>query len=87
MTDNLDSTAIVVALIVSLCSLLGVLFTATVSALVLFKTRQTHELVNSRMSEFITSLRDKADAQIGEARATGVAAGEQAQRDRTSEPP
>lgn len=72
--------------LVALISAVASLATAIISALVLVQARSngdqakaTHDLVNSRMTELL-------DASTGQARAEGVATGEQAQRDRSSEP-
>jgi hypothetical protein len=82
MTDN--DAAITIAAITSICALIGVIFTSILSALVLYKTRQTHELVNGQMAEFRRTLQGREEARIGQAMSTGILQGEQAQRDRAN---
>jgi hypothetical protein len=74
------------AVLIALISAGASLVTACISALVLMQSRRngdqakvTHELVNSRMSELLA-------AATGQAKAEGIASGEQAQRDRSGPP-
>lgn len=73
------------AVIISLIGTVGAVLAALISAFALRQSAangrqavQTHELVNSRMTELLS-------AATGRASAEGVIAGEQAQRDRASE--
>jgi hypothetical protein len=70
------SDAVQVAIIVGF---FGVI-TATISLFGVYIARQTHTLINSRMDEMLKLTRS-------ESRAEGVAAGEQAQRDRANSEP
>jgi hypothetical protein len=67
--------------LVALIGLLGVVLVALIGLLtaVLVQAKATHKLINSRMTEMLELTRVAY-------RAEGVAAGEQAQRDRTAEP-
>ena len=67
------SDAVMIAMIVALSGIV----TATISAFALIQTKQTHMLINSRMDELLRTATTLARAQ-------GVAAGEQSQRDRQS---
>jgi hypothetical protein len=70
------------SVIVALIGLLGTMFSATISAIVLYQTNRikaqgeaTHILVNSKMTELLDVTKRSSSAE-------GYTAGEQAQRDR-----
>jgi hypothetical protein len=65
------SDAIIVAFVVTL----GTIITSSIGALALVQSTRTHKLINSRMDELLDAAREVA-------RAEGLAAGEQAERDR-----
>ena len=68
------SDAVLIAAIVALSTVV----TAVIGLFGIYIARTTHTLINSRMDEMLKLTRS-------ESRAEGVAAGEQAQRDRTAE--
>lgn len=69
------SDPVLIALIAAIASMVS----AVVSSVAVVRIRQTHDLVNSRMTELLEVAR-------GRSRAEGVIAGEQAERDRRSPP-
>ena len=78
---------------IAMIAAFGSIVTSVLSIVVLIlvnmaltKTRETHDLVNSRMTEFQKTLELSAEARIGQAKSEGVLAGEQAQRDRAGPP-
>jgi hypothetical protein len=64
--------------IVAIVGTIGSIITSVIAAAAVMQTRQTHQLINSRMTELLRIAQQAA-------RAEGVAAGEQSQRDRTAE--
>jgi hypothetical protein len=73
---------VLVALIAAAGSVLSAVMTVIVLIMVnviLNRTRQTHELVNSKMTELLA-------ASAAQAHAEGILSGEQAQRDRMAPP-
>ncbi len=70
--NSSDLAAVLIALIAAI----GSVTTAVISVFALRMARATHVLVNSRTTELL-------EATAGQARAEGMAAGEQAARDRT----
>lgn len=66
------------AVLISLIAAGGSIVTAFIAAGALIQSRTTHTLINSRMDELLRAARALA-------RAEGVAAGEQSQRDRAAD--
>lgn len=74
------SDAVLIALIVGFFGSL----TALISAIGVIVAQRTHKLINSRMDELLAAARAEGASQAVIARAEGVAAGEQSQRDRAA---